>query len=87
MKIEICESYNPILYFLGLLVNSPSTNDKSVGHLNSSFSRTKIAASQPETEKAIMDDAKKRLFEVSFLNDNNNSKFHGYSSDEFPKII
>ena len=47
----------------GLLVNSPG-QDQSVGRMNQSFSRTKIAASLAESEKSIMNDAKKQLFLV-----------------------
>ena len=44
-------------------MNSPG-QDQSVGRMNQSFSRTKIAASLPYSEKNIMEDAKKQLFMV-----------------------
>ncbi|XP_063689313.1 pericentriolar material 1 protein-like isoform X7 [Bolinopsis microptera] len=53
---------NPIAdHESSLLVNSPG-QEQSVGRMNQSFSRTKIAASLPHSEKNIMDDAKKQLF-------------------------
>lgn len=55
-----------VIYSSGLLVNSPG-QDQSIGRMNQSFSRTKIAASLPHSEKSIMDDAKKQLFLVCYL--------------------
>eukprot|EP00116_Pleurobrachia_bachei_P007302 sb/3467564/ len=45
----------------GLLVDSPTAHDKSIGHTNASFSRTKVAASVPGSERLVLEDAKKTL--------------------------